>query len=229
MNSDKQKIKMAIDGLKFDDRGLIPAIAQDAGTLEVLMMAYMNKESLDKTISTGKAHYYSRSRKKLWLKGETSGNFQEVKAIFYDCDADTLLVMVNPLGPACHTGERTCFYRSLDGNPAALKGVSGKDVLTNLEKILQQRKGADPAKSYVAGLYSKGLAKILEKVREESAELIEAATVKEKKDVVYELCDLWFHTMVLLSYKDIGVKDALAELARRFGTSGIEEKESRKK
>lgn len=229
MNSDKEKIKMAIDGLKFDDRGLIPAIAQDAGTLEVLMMAYMNKESLDKTISTGKAHYYSRSRKKLWLKGETSGNFQEVNALFYDCDADTLLIMVNPLGPACHTGERTCFYRSMDGNSAVVKGVSGKDVLTNLEKVLQQRKSADPAKSYVAGLYSKGLAKILEKVKEESGELIEAATVKEKKDIVYELCDLWFHTMVLLTYKDIGVKDALAELARRFGTSGIEEKESRKK
>lgn len=218
---------MDITGLKFDANGLIPAIAQDEATLEVLMMAYMNKEAVEKTFSTGRAHYFSRSRNKLWLKGETSGNFQEVKAVLYDCDADTLLLMVRPLGPACHTGERTCFYRRLDKG-APLKG-GGEGVIAGLERILKDRKGADPSTSYTASLYSKGLSKILEKVKEESAELIEAAAVKEKKDIVYELCDLWFHTMVLLAHKDIDMKDVFAELSRRFGTSGIAEKESRKK
>lgn len=217
---------MDLENIKFNGEGLIPAIAQDASTGEVLMLAYMNKESLSLTLSTGRAHYWSRSRKSLWLKGDTSGNYQNVKSVLYDCDGDTILLQVEPMGPACHTGERTCFFRSLDG-----KGTkpTGPRVLTELYSIIKERKKAAPDKSYVASLYAKGLPKILEKVGEESAELIEAARDKGRDDVVYEFCDLLFHSMVLLSNEGIEMDEAYRELARRFGISGIEEKESRGK
>jgi phosphoribosyl-AMP cyclohydrolase / phosphoribosyl-ATP pyrophosphohydrolase len=215
-----------IRDIKFDATGLVPAITQDAETLEVLTLAYMNKEALEKTLSTGKVHFFSRSRNKLWLKGETSGNFQEVKSVYYDCDGDAILVLVHPLGPACHTGERTCFYRALsEGKDKTL----GPKVIKDVFEVIKKRKSASADKSYVASLYSKGLPKILEKVKEESGELIEAAEKKGKNDVVYELCDLWFHSMVLLANQGIDIEDVFGELARRFGTSGIEEKESRPK
>lgn len=217
---------MDLDGIKFNGEGLVPAIAQDANTGEVLMLAYMNKEALSLTLSTGRAHYWSRSRKSLWLKGDTSGNYQNVKSVLYDCDGDTILLEVEPLGPACHTGERTCFFRSLDGKGAKL---SGPRVLTELYSIIKERKKAAPDKSYVASLYAKGLPKILEKIGEESAELMEAAREKGKSDVVYEFCDLLFHSMVLLSNEGIEMDETYRELARRFGISGIEEKGSRGK
>ncbi len=217
---------MDLDYIKFNGEGLVPAIAQDANTGEVLMLAYMNKEALSLTLSTGRAHYWSRSRRSLWLKGDTSGNYQNVKSVLYDCDGDTILLLVEPLGPACHTGERTCFYRALDGKGAK---PTGPRVLTELYSIIKERKRAEPDKSYVASLYAKGLPKILEKVAEESAELIEAAREKGNDDVVYEFCDLLFHSMVLLSNEGIEMDEAYTELARRFGISGIEEKESRGK
>lgn len=213
--------------LKFDEKGLIPAIAVDASTGEVLMMAYMNRESIEKTIETGKAHYFSRSRNKLWLKGETSGNFQLVKEILYDCDADTLLVKIDPLGPACHTGQRSCFYRQIEGN-GEVKKTFGPAIVKEVFDIAVQRKGSSPEKSYVASLYAKGLEKILSKVSEESGELIEAAREKGEKEVVYEMCDLWFHSIVLLADQGIDIQEIFNELGRRFGTSGITEKESRK-
>ncbi|MBI5453209.1 MAG: bifunctional phosphoribosyl-AMP cyclohydrolase/phosphoribosyl-ATP diphosphatase HisIE, partial [Deltaproteobacteria bacterium] len=203
---------MDLDNIKFNEQGLVPAIAQDASTGEVLMLAYMNKEALSLTLSTGRAHYWSRSRKALWLKGDTSGNYQNVKSVLYDCDGDTILLLVEPLGPACHTGERTCFYRSLDGKGAK---PTGPRVLTELYSIIKERKKAEPDKSYVASLYARGLPKILEKVAEESAELIEAAREKGKDDVVYEFCDLLFHSMVLLSNEGIEMDEAYTELARR--------------
>lgn len=229
---DVQELKGLV---KFDARGLVPAIAQDGRTLEVLMLAYMNMEALEKTASTGRAHYFSRSRNGLWLKGETSGNFQNVTGIRYDCDVDAILLLVEPLGPSCHTGERTCFYRGLGGakakpsGAAGASGATGASVMTELFKVLKERKTADPEKSYVAGLYAKGLEKILAKIEEESGELVEAARVKERSDVLYELCDLWFHTMVLLVDKGIEVDEVFGELGRRFGLSGITEKESRGK
>jgi phosphoribosyl-ATP pyrophosphohydrolase/phosphoribosyl-AMP cyclohydrolase len=210
--------------IKFNDKGLVPAIAQDIRTGEVLMMAWMNAEALEKTISSGKAHFYSRSRKSLWLKGETSGNFQEVKSMRYDCDGDTLLLLVEPKGPACHTGERTCFYRSL--GPEEAKPV-GPTVISELAKVLEERKKADPGSSYVASLYAKGLPKILAKIEEETNELVEAASEKDNSQVLYEFCDLLFHSMALLSHKGIAIDEVFAELSRRFGTSGIEEKNSR--
>lgn len=218
---------VALSGLKFNEKGLVPAIAQDATTGEVLMMAWMDQEAIEKTLSTGKAHYFSRSRNSLWLKGETSGNFQAVKGVRYDCDGDTLLVLVEPRGPACHTGERTCFYRSLDGG-TELK-PAGPAVIAELGRVLEDRKKADPASSYVASLYAKGLPKILAKIEEETYELVEAASEKDNGQVLYEFCDLLFHSMALLAHKGITVDEVFGELSRRYGTSGIEEKNSRGK
>lgn len=218
---------MLTESLKWNEKGLIPAIAQDIVTGEVLMMAWMNAESLERTVSTGKAHYYSRSRNSLWLKGETSGNFQEVRSVRYDCDADTILLLVESKGPACHTGERTCFFRTI-GEDAGAK-PTGPFVLTGLEKVLEERKKAEPGSSYVASLYAKGLPKILAKIEEESRELVEAAAVKDNKEVLYEFCDLLFHSMVLLSHKGIEMDEVFGELSRRFGMSGIEEKNARAK
>lgn len=214
--------------IKFDSRGLVPAVAQDAGTYEVLMVAYMNRESLRLTIETGRAHYYSRSREKLWLKGETSGNFQEVRSVRYDCDADTILLMVDPLGPACHTGEKSCFYRELQGEEAA-GAPHGPLIIKELFEVLKARKGASAKESYVASLYAKGLEKILSKVEEESGELMEAAREKNSVELVHELADLWFHTMVLLADRGVEIEEVFEELRTRFGTSGIVEKLSRKK
>ncbi|MDP2690591.1 MAG: bifunctional phosphoribosyl-AMP cyclohydrolase/phosphoribosyl-ATP diphosphatase HisIE [Deltaproteobacteria bacterium] len=215
-----------IDFTKGD--GLVAAVIRDAGTGAVLMLAWMNEEALGLTLSTGKAHYYSRSRNKLWLKGETSGNIQEVRDVRYDCDADAILLTVEPKGPACHTGERTCFYRSLmEERERAPERPQGAEVIKELYNIVLERKKASPEKSYVASLYAKGLPKILEKVEEESGELIEAAREKGKADVVYEMSDLWFHTLVLLANEGIGIEEIFAELSRRFGLSGIEEKKSR--
>jgi len=213
--------------IKFDSKGLVPAIAQDASTGEVLMLAYMNSESLAKTVATGRAHFFSRSRNTLWLKGETSGNFLEVRSVRYDCDGDTVLLIVDPRGPACHTGERSCFYRSLkeDANPAP----AGPGVIKLLYDIIKERKNSAPDKSYVASLYAKGLPKILAKIEEESGEFIEAAREKGKDEVLYEFCDLLFHSLVLLSNEGLEIEAVFAELARRFGVSGITEKESRGK
>ncbi len=216
-----------IEDIKFDSAALVPAVAQDVDTGEVLMMAYMDREAIEKSISTGKAHYYSRSRKSLWLKGETSGNFQDVRAMYYDCDGDTILLMVKPMGPACHTGNRTCFYRTLGGY--SHERGAGPAILKEVFRVLKERRNAPPEKSYVSSLYSKGVAGILEKVREESGEFIEAAEKKGDKDIIHELTDLWFHTLVLLSYKGMEIEDVFKEFMRRFGTSGIEEKMSRGK
>ena len=210
--------------IKFGPDGLVPAIAQDADTSDVLMLAYMNAEAVEKTLSTGKAHYWSRSKQKLWLKGETSGNFQEVRAVHYDCDADTILVTVKPTGPACHTGEANCFYRALkDG----AKGAKGPSVLKELFEVLKSRKGADPGESYVASLYAKGVKAIIGKIEEESGELAEAASEKGRKEVIHESADLLFHTLVLLAEKGIELNELTGELEKRFGTSGHDEKRSR--
>lgn len=215
-----------INIIKFNEKGLVPAIVQEYFTGRVLMLAYMNKEALEKTFSTGRAHYFSRSRNKLWLKGETSGNIQEVKAVYYDCDEDAILLSVNQTGAACHTGEESCFFRRL-GNGNSAKNQKPSDILAELFKTIKDRKNASPDKSYVASLYAKGLDKILEKVKEESSELIDAAKNGVKKDIVHETADLWFHTLILLGEMDIDFMDILAEFKKRAGISGIEEKAKR--
>ncbi len=215
-----------MEEIKFDGQGLVPAVAQDFSTGEVLMLAYMNREALERTLSTGRAHYYSRSRKRLWMKGETSGNFQFVKGVFYDCDGDTVLLLVDQKGPACHTGERTCFFRSLTRAPG--RPPAGPWILNDLFRVLLERKSAPPETSYVASLYSKGLERVLEKIDEESGELLDAAREKGGKEIVHETADLWFHTMVLLASRGIQPEEVFSELKRRFGTSGHEEKRRRK-
>lgn len=217
-----------INIIKFNEKGLVPAIVQEYSTGRVLMLAYMNKEALEKTFSTGRAHYFSRSRNKLWLKGETSGNFQEVKAVYYDCDEDAILLSVHQTGAACHTGEESCFFRMF-GNGNSAENQKPSDTLSELFKTIKNRKNASPDKSYVASLYAKGVDKILDKIKEESGELIDAAKKGEKKEVIHETADLLFHNLVLLGATDIDLQEILDELKKRAGVSGIAEKASRKK
>ncbi len=224
-----------IKSIKFDDKGLVPAIAQDYVTNDVLMLAYMNEEALKKTLTTGKVHYYSRSRKLLWLKGETSGHFQYVKSIFYDCDADAILVKVEQIGVACHTGHRSCFFSEfVDGNVIDIEKQpktvpQDSKILDAVYNIILQRKYNPPEKSYVHSLLKKGVEAINEKIMEEAGEVAEAGRDKQDKDVIYESADLIFHLLVLLGYRGLETEDVYKELARRFGVSGIDEKASRKK
>lgn len=222
-------IKTDISKIKFDDKGLVPAVAQDSKTGEVLMVAYMNKESLEKTLASKKAWYFSRSRQELWLKGGTSGNIQTVEKIYYDCDGDTILLRINQTGVACHTGAKTCFFTNLETGLEENQSPYTDPIMAELFSILKNRKNSDPKSSYVASLYKEGTPKILEKIKEESGELVEAATIKDDKEVVLETADLLFHMMVLLAEKNIEMYEVYEELKRRFGTSGIDEKNSRNK
>lgn len=202
-----------ISGLTFDERGLIPAIVQDHQTGEVLMQAYMNEESLKRTVESGRTWFWSRSRQKLWNKGETSGHFQFVKTLRYDCDLDTLLVLVDQRGPACHTGERTCFHRALDGSelrPAVF------EALTKLYALIQERRRLMPPGSYTASLFEKGTDTILKKVGEEASELIVAAKGGERDEVIYEAADLFYHVGVLLAASDVNLNEVCEELLNRW-------------
>lgn len=213
-----------IEGLKYDQNGLIPAIIQDCHTGQVLMMAYMNKESLQQTIDSGRTCFYSRSRQELWTKGETSGHIQTVKEIRYDCDEDCLLVLVEQTGMACHTGHYTCFYRNEQGEevePAAMdmeqvySGAEGPGILYELFRVIKDRQAQRPEGSYTTYLFEKGLDKILKKVGEESAEVIIAAKNREKSEVVYESSDLIYHLLVLLVEQGVELSDIFSELKSR--------------
>lgn len=292
-----------LDEVTYTAEGLVPAIAQDHATGEILMMAWMNREALQLTAQSKTAVYYSRSRGKLWHKGETSGHTQIVHDIHLDCDADVIVLSVTQIGGiACHTGRKSCFYRQLNlsadtpswdtvtpvikdpneiyGTASSLStdaiieaehnaqkneqtsslqassdtknstDIEASSVLQHLDEVMAERKQADPKSSYVASLYAKGLNKILEKVGEEAVESIIAAKdlgfasnatntlvgvdnaiAPEHQalvdDFIYEVADVWFHTIVTLSWFNIGSDRILAELARRFGLSGIDEKNSR--
>lgn len=209
-----------VENIKFDDQGLVPAIVQDAADNQVLMVAYMNREALEKTITRGTAHFYSRSRKRLWEKGESSGNYQEVKEILYDCDEDALLLRVKSAGPACHTGEKSCFFRALKGERAIQPQISAAQVLEALYQVILQRKVTRPAGSYVAKLMENGLDSILAKVEEEAQEVIRAAREEGRERLIEELADLWFHTLVLLGEQAIAPELVLGVLQRRFGKTG---------
>lgn len=284
-----------LDAPQYNADGLIPAIAQDHASGRILMMAWMNKEALRLTAETSTAVYFSRSRGKLWHKGETSGHTQLVHEIRLDCDADVIVLVVTQLGGiACHTGRASCFYQRLDTqspdptwqtvdpilkDPSDIYGnhshnndqpnfadVSDVDTLANtsantpidtpidepftnilaqLDQQLQARKNADADSSYVASLYAKGINKILEKVGEEATETLIAAKdhahglsqthtanssdTEAKNELIYEVADLWFHTMVMLAWFNMDSSHVLAELTRRFGLSGLEEKANRSK
>jgi len=219
----------------WDKSELIPVIAQDYQTNEVLMLAYMNKEALELTIEKKTAHYFSRSRQKMWQKGESSGNFQIVKEILIDCDNDTLVLKIEQIGgAACHTGRKSCFFTNLLTNEVDedinLEATANYSISDKLYHTIQERKLAnDPSSSYVASLLNKGENSILKKVIEEAGEFCFAVKDKDEKEIIYEAADLAFHVLVALADRGINPDRIKQELQRREGTSGIEEKNSREK
>jgi phosphoribosyl-AMP cyclohydrolase / phosphoribosyl-ATP pyrophosphohydrolase len=208
-----------IDKLKYNSEGLIPAIVQEFSNGKVLMLAYMNRESLEKTLETGQTCFFSRSRNQLWVKGETSGNTQKVKQIFVDCDNDTLLVLVEQKGVACHTGSYSCFYQDIEGKrvPDSKKDSSQykSDILGELMQVFESRKANPNPDSYVCKLWTSPGEKMPKKIAEEAAEVLIALKDKDREQIVYETADLWFHTLVALFYYGISYQDVLEELRRR--------------
>jgi phosphoribosyl-AMP cyclohydrolase / phosphoribosyl-ATP pyrophosphohydrolase len=199
-----------IDEVAFDDKGLVPCVVQDWRTGEVLTLAYMNREALERTLSSGETHFWSRSREELWHKGETSGNVQRVRSLRYDCDADALLALVDPAGPACHTGERTCFYRTL-GEPT----VAIHEALPALARTLAERARDLPEGSYTAELLRAGPAKVGEKVEEEAEEVVRAAREESDERVAEEAADLLYHLAVLLASRELPQSAAMEVLNGR--------------
>ncbi len=199
-----------IDELKFDEKGLIPAIVVDADTKEVLTLAYMNKESLKISMEKGLTCFFSRSRQELWLKGETSGNYQHIVSITADCDKDALTVLVKKDGPACHTGENSCFFNEVwQSDELSAFSTEG------LYKLLEGRKKDLPEGSYTTYLFQKGIDKILKKVGEECTEVIIAGKANDKAETIYEVADLMYHVMVMMVEMGISVEDIKKELASR--------------
>lgn len=214
-------MKIEIEKIKFDERGLVPAIIQEESG-QVLMLAYMNEESLQKTVETGYTHFFSRSRQSLWKKGETSGNVQRVKEIYYDCDGDTLLLKVHQTGVACHTGTYSCFSgRRLDENnqlPAVVNQPEKKNlplILYELYSVIKDRQRHPVEGSYTNYLFIKGQDKILKKVGEEAVETILASKNDDKNNIIYEMGDLWYHCLVLLAWHGIQPEELFEELMNR--------------
>ena len=207
-----------IERIKFDANGLVPAVVQDAATGTVLMLAYMNRESLEKTLETGTTWFYSRSRQELWNKGATSGHVQMVKELLYDCDGDTLLVKVEQKGAACHEGTYSCFSRRFgEAEPTQTErpALAATEVLTELFAVLEDRRQNPQQGSYTSSLFAKGEDRILKKIGEEAAETIIAAKNHSPGEVIYEMADLWYHCLVLLAAHNIDFAALIAELGKR--------------
>ncbi|MDD3505649.1 MAG: bifunctional phosphoribosyl-AMP cyclohydrolase/phosphoribosyl-ATP diphosphatase HisIE [Sulfurimonas sp.] len=223
-----QEIINKIDWQKIE---LLPVIVQDVNSSEVLMMAYMNKEALLLSLTTKIAHYFSRSKQRIWKKGESSGHTQEISSFFIDCDSDTLLIKVLQNGVACHTGRRSCFFTELEsGKIQSIVEVSSESlygIIDTLYHTIQERKNADPQSSWTAKLLSKGDNAILKKVVEEAGEFSFAYKDNDESEMIYEAADLTYHMLVALAAKNISPDRIKQELARRFGMSGIAEKNSR--
>jgi phosphoribosyl-ATP pyrophosphohydrolase/phosphoribosyl-AMP cyclohydrolase len=219
---------MDLSHLKFDKQGLIPAVIQDWRDGSLLMLAYMNPESIKLTLEKKSVHFWSRWRNRIWEKGETSGNKLILKDIFVDCDGDTLLVKAEPLGPTCHTNEKTCFFMRLreDGSVAGTKTTDGfaGSILDKLYLTIQDRKAHPSAESYTSKLLTGGADKVLKKVVEEAGEVALAAKGGKKDEIIYETADLFFHTLVALGFNDIKPEEVYKELANRYGTSGLKAK-----
>jgi phosphoribosyl-ATP pyrophosphohydrolase/phosphoribosyl-AMP cyclohydrolase len=198
---------VAVEAIHFDEKGLVPCVVQDARTGEVLTLAYMNREALERTQASGETWFWSRSREELWHKGETSGNVQRVKELRWDCDADAILALVEPAGPACHTGERTCFHNG------ELEPVAG-EALAALERTVAQRQAERPEGSYTAELLDDP-ARIGEKMREEADEVARAAGGEPDERVAAEAADVLYHLAVLLASRGLSFSDAFAELNGR--------------
>ena len=207
-----------IERIKFDANGLVPAIVQDAATGTVLMLAYMNRQSLEKTLATGTTWFYSRSRQELWNKGATSGHVQMVKELLYDCDGDTLLVKVEQKGAACHEGTYSCFSRRFgEAEPTQTErpALAATEVLTELFAVLEDRRQNPQQGSYTSSLFAKGEDRILKKIGEEAAETIIAAKNHSPGEVIYEMADLWYHCLVLLAAHKIDFAALIEELGKR--------------
>ncbi len=222
---------MKIDWEKMD--GLIPVIVQDYLSNEVLMLAYMNEEALELTKQTNQAHYFSRSRQRIWKKGESSGHLQHIKQILIDCDNDTILLKVEQIGVACHTGRKSCFFTDLQTNEQTHKievdTTSSYGVVDTLYHTILEKKNDDPTKSYTAKLLNEKQNSLLKKIVEEAGELTFAVKDDNTQEIIYESADLLYHCLVALASKNISPDRVKQELARRFGMSGIEEKNSRNK
>ncbi len=240
-----------LDDVRWNADGLVPSVAQSAGTGRVLTLAWMNRAALSATIASGYAHYWSRSRRKLWKKGETSGHVQAVREVRLDCDGDAILLIVDQEGGiACHTGHERCFFNRLEEgewrdaepivkDPALIYGraqpaiqpraaaFEGDTALAAIAATIEARKGADPGASYVASLLARGEDAILKKIGEEATETVLAAKGGDPVRITHEVADLWFHCLVMLSRHGLSPEHVLAELARRHGTSGIDEKAAR--
>jgi phosphoribosyl-ATP pyrophosphohydrolase/phosphoribosyl-AMP cyclohydrolase len=205
------------DAVRWNEQGLVPAIVQDVNSGAVLMLAYMNAHSLELTLETGETHFWSRSRQTLWHKGATSGNVQRVHEIRYDCDADALLVLAEPAGPACHTGAVTCFYRT--GWPADAESVDPPDasagIVDELFSVIEDRRAEMPSGSYTAELLARGAPRVAQKVGEEAIEVIVAALEADRRQLVYESADLIYHLLVLLASQEVPLDELYAELERR--------------
>ena len=195
--------------LKFDEKGLICAVAQDCESGEVRMQAYMNLEAYEKTLETGYAHYYSRSRQKRWKKGEESGHLQEVVSVSLDCDGDCVLLRVRQTGAACHTGNYSCFFNTVK------EGGAGAEMLGRLQRVVEDRRDRPEEGSYTCYLFEKGVDKIAKKTGEEAVELVIAAKNGDKEEIVGECADLFYHTLVLLANAGVKLSDVCAELEER--------------
>ena len=199
-----------MENVKFDKNGLICAIAQDYETGEVLMQAYMNAEALDATLKTGYAHYYSRSRQKLWKKGEESGHTQKVVSAAFDCDRDCILLQIEQTGAACHTGERSCFH-----DPVVTSAQGGLTFLGELVRVVEDRKNNPVEGSYTAYLFGRGVDKIAKKMGEEAVEVVIASKNDDKEDLTREIADLTYHLLVLMEEKGVSLADVGTELKKR--------------
>ncbi len=206
-----------MERIKFDEKGLVPAIVQDIETGAVLMLAYMNRESLAKTIESGATWFYSRSRRELWNKGATSGHIQQVREMYYDCDGDTLLIKVVQTGAACHEGTFSCFSRKFGESESTVttRPETPETVLPELFKVIEDRRKNPKEGSYTNLLFAKGQDKILKKVGEEAAETIIASKNNSQGEVIYEMADLWYHCLVLLAWQGIDLEELLTELGKR--------------
>ncbi|MER3425430.1 MAG: bifunctional phosphoribosyl-AMP cyclohydrolase/phosphoribosyl-ATP diphosphatase [Nitrospiraceae bacterium] len=208
----------------FDEQGLIPAVVQDWRDGTVLMVGFMNREALARTLDTKHVHFWSRSRKTLWEKGKTSGHYLLLKNLFVDCDHDTVLVKAEPIGPTCHTGEQACFFTQLNeyGTFETRKAADAAGgVLESVHRTILDRKQSPQSGSYVSSLFQGGLDRILKKVVEEAGEVVLGSKNDRREEVIYEVADLLFHVLVVLGYHGISLQAVYQELANRIGKSGL--------
>ena len=204
---------MNLDELTFSSDGLLPVVVQHYRSGEVLMVGFANHEAVQKTLETGHGWFFSRSRQRLWEKGETSGHYLDLKALRVDCDADALIYLCEPHGPTCHTGERSCFFQTLDEVPAG--ETSGEAAAILFNTIEQRKQLAEPGSSYVARLFSEGVDRIAKKVGEEATEVVIAAKNADRAELAHEIADLWFHTFILLAQQGMTPEDVWDELRGR--------------